>query len=263
MNTQIFLAQLVDLFRNELGDNLIGVYLHGSMAMGCFHPKESDIDLLIIVKNGLHKQLARTIIDRSLELHDEMPYICSVEYSIVLQKYLSPFEYPTPFELHYSEVYRERYRTDRAYICGGFTDPDLAAHFMVAYHRGITLYGKPLHEICEPIPREYYIDSIYHDIKNAKQDVIEDPTFSRINHVDIVLNLCRVLFYLQEGKVSSKKEGGEWAVQSLPKEYQKLIQNCLQKYLGVKSDITIHQQHLLSFVDDMLQEIELLIRNID
>lgn len=31
--------------RDALGDNLIGVCLHGSAAMGCFNPAKSDLDL--------------------------------------------------------------------------------------------------------------------------------------------------------------------------------------------------------------------------
>ncbi|MFD1905618.1 hypothetical protein ACFSQ7_18855 [Paenibacillus rhizoplanae] len=36
MEILAYLDQAVDLFKEELGDNLSGVYLHGSLAMGCF-----------------------------------------------------------------------------------------------------------------------------------------------------------------------------------------------------------------------------------
>ena len=36
--------------REILGENLVGIYLHGSAAMGCFNDKKSDIDLLVVVK---------------------------------------------------------------------------------------------------------------------------------------------------------------------------------------------------------------------
>jgi hypothetical protein len=56
----------------------------------------------------------------------------------------------------------------------------------------------------------------HHDVKDAAQDVIENPVY-------VVLNLCRVLYYLEEGKVSSKKEGGEWGLKILPQDYQTMI----------------------------------------
>ena len=33
-----------------LQENLVGIYLHGSAAMGCFNPRSSDIDLIIVVR---------------------------------------------------------------------------------------------------------------------------------------------------------------------------------------------------------------------
>ena len=45
LDTQGVLDQAVDLFKEELGDNLVGIYLHGSLAMGRFNPDTSDIDL--------------------------------------------------------------------------------------------------------------------------------------------------------------------------------------------------------------------------
>ena len=41
--------------KNILQDNLIGIYLHGSLAMGCFNEKKSDIDLLVVVKQSAIK----------------------------------------------------------------------------------------------------------------------------------------------------------------------------------------------------------------
>ena len=48
MDTQSVLDQAVDLFKEELGSHLVGVYLHGSLAMGCFNPEASDVDLLVV-----------------------------------------------------------------------------------------------------------------------------------------------------------------------------------------------------------------------
>jgi streptomycin 3"-adenylyltransferase len=41
--------RLVAGFRDILGDNLHGIYLHGSLALGCFNPARSDIDVLVVV----------------------------------------------------------------------------------------------------------------------------------------------------------------------------------------------------------------------
>ncbi len=59
------LKQLLDDFilnsKNILYDNLIGIYLHGSLAMGCYNEKKSDIDLLVVVENDLSREMNNNI----------------------------------------------------------------------------------------------------------------------------------------------------------------------------------------------------------
>jgi len=252
MDTQLYIDKFVELIKNELSDNLLGIYLHGSLAMNCFNPEISDIDFLVVISDKMKREEARRLADAVLELHDEMPNKKGIEFSIVLKEHLSPFIYPTPFEFHYSDFHRDRYRADDNYICGGFSDEDLASQFVVAYYRGKTLYGKPLNDICEPIDRKYYVASIYHDVKDAMQEIMNKPVY-------VVLNLCRVLYYLQEGIVSSKKEGGEWGLKALPQEFHIIIQKCLDKYNGVENEIKLDQQQRLHYSAYMLDEINTLI----
>jgi streptomycin 3"-adenylyltransferase len=204
MNTQFYLDKIVTLFKEELKENLLGIYLHGSLAMGCFNPIRSDIDFIVVVEEKLTAINQKRIASMVLSLNEEMSNERGIEFSIILETHLKPFIYLTPFEFHYSDYHREKYRTDENYLCGGFEDEDLASQIEVAYHRGITLYGKPLSELYEPIARPFYLASILH-VEDATEDIINNPMY-------FTLNLCRILFFLKEGIVSSKKEGGEWGV---------------------------------------------------
>ncbi|MCY9533355.1 nucleotidyltransferase domain-containing protein [Paenibacillus sp. UNC217MF] len=40
---------ITNLPKCDLSQSLVGIYLHGSLAMGFFPPQQSDIDILIIV----------------------------------------------------------------------------------------------------------------------------------------------------------------------------------------------------------------------
>ena len=46
----------------------------------------------------------------------------------------------------------------------------------------------------------------------------------------IILNLARVLAYIKDGLVLSKKEGGEWALNNVHEIYHILIQDALIEY---------------------------------
>ncbi|MBU5438749.1 DUF4111 domain-containing protein [Tissierella sp. MSJ-40] len=252
MREQIYLDSIVNLFIEEMQDNLVGVYLHGSMAMGCFNPMQSDIDLLIICKKKESNETYKRIAGKLLKIEESLPNKSGIELSIVLESFLINFVYPTPFEFHYSAFHREKYKRDENYLCGGFEDEDLAAHFAVTYNRGIRLYGKPIKEVFKPIDRQIFIHSIKFDIEGASKGITDNTEY-------YVLNLCRFLFFLKEDNISSKREGGQWAVRVLPSKYIELVNQCLSKYNGEIANLELENQLLLDFANYMINEIEKLI----
>lgn len=228
-----------------LNDNLTGIYLHGSLAMGCFTGK-SDIDLLVLVNSPLADRTKRALVDRLLNLRD-LPDK-GIEISVVLGKYAREFQYPTPFEVHYSESFKEAYRKDPDFICGNGVDKDLAAHMTMVYHRGICLYGKEIREAFGEIPRKYYIDSLLHDLEEVRTGIVNDPVYYS-------LNLCRILYYLKDNFIASKKEGGDWGLKNLPEKYKGIIKNAVGVYTNQLKTVPWEQEALLDFAEYMLREI--------
>ena len=51
--TYTYINGFVELLKIKLSDNLIGVYLHGSLAMNSYFPPKSDMDLIIITEDKL------------------------------------------------------------------------------------------------------------------------------------------------------------------------------------------------------------------
>lgn len=131
-----------------LGDNLAGVYLHGSAAMGCFIAEKSDLDLLVVVDGELSDKTKLMFIDMVAEMNKEAPEK-GIELSIVKRDVCKPFVYPTPFELHFSNKHLEWYLSnpDEYVEKINGTDRDLAAHITVIKHRGKVLYGKEIDDV--------------------------------------------------------------------------------------------------------------------
>jgi predicted nucleotidyltransferase len=242
---QTYVNNITTVFVDEMKDNLVGVYLHGSLAMGCFNTDTSDVDMLVICSTKMTNDTKKIIIKRLLTLTQGNRN--QLEMSIVLERYVKDdFVYPTPFELHY---FHPKYITDENYICGGegFYDPDLAGHMVITYHRGVTLSGEKIKNIFKPIDRQFYIKSIFNDIEDALNSIIDNPVY-------FTLNLCRVMYFLKEGKVSSKKEGGEWGIRNLPVEYRMIVEQCLSVYNGLAKDIYISNYVIVHFATWMVSE---------
>ena len=241
------LTRFTDMSKALFGENLVGIYLHGSLAMGCFNSQKSDLDLILIVEDDITAEQKKAFIRNVVRFSEEAPEK-GFELSIVKREFCDPFVYPTPYELHFSNTYLELAKTDPdAYIekLHG-TDKDLAAHFTIINHYGVPLYGASVSEVFGAVPKEDYIDSIWFDVENAPEDILENPMY-------MTLNLCRVLAYLKDDLVLSKKAGGEWGVQFLP-EYAEFVGEALRCYETDKA-VEIDPSQAVRFAENLLCKI--------
>ncbi|MEP7291988.1 MAG: aminoglycoside adenylyltransferase domain-containing protein [Chloroflexota bacterium] len=217
------LDALVGEFKTILQSNLTGIYLHGSLAMGCFNALRSDIDFLVVTQTKLETPSKQQMIDAILRLSERAPEK-GFEFSVILRHDLENFRHPTPFELHYSAAWKARYEAGAVDFEAQQNDPDLAAHLMITRRRGICIYGhQPIAAVFPEIPADAYLNSILGDAEAILQNMSENPVYS-------MLNLCRVLAYKTDGVIASKSEGGAWALKYLDAQTLPLIAQALQEY---------------------------------
>jgi len=247
--------KLLEIIKSEyraiLSDNLVGIYVHGSIAFGCFNWERSDIDFLVVVNSPLTQEEKETLISVLLKLESHAPQK-GFEMSVVLERVCNPFVYPTPYEMHFSNSYLESYKTNLAAQCRSLngtdkTDKDLAAHITVTRAVGFPLCGAPISEVFGEVAREYYTDSLMYEIENAVEEIVRNPVY-------FTLNLCRVLAYLTDGLVLSKEQGGKWGAEHLPR-YIELISGALAAYVE-GCGFTANDGKLIEFAEYMLTKIK-------
>ena len=248
MKCREILNKIANEYEEILGNNLVGIYVHGSLAFGCFNPMKSDIDFIVVVNNTPTIHEKEALIKTLLYLSAEAP-AKGYEMSVVLSRFCKNFVYPTPFELHYSIAHLQRCQDNLREYCTSMngTDKDLAAHFTIIKSVGYTIVGKQITEVFGDIPKNDYFDSIKADVENAPKDVNENPVYT-------ILNLCRVLAYKSEGLILSKEQGGLWGIENLPKQYNGLISKALKNY---RSEIeeNFHRELSVNFCNYMLEKI--------
>ena len=244
MVTESFVKQSIEI----LGDNLVGVYLHGSAAMGCYNDEKSDIDLLVVIHSDMSDEEKRRYMDMVVELNKLAP-TKGIEFSIVKKSVCKPFVYPTPFELHFSVAHLEWYKSnpqDYVLKMKGI-DKDLAAHITILYHRGVCLWGEEIHDVFEAMGEKEYFDSIWYDIECAEEDILENPVY-------VILNLCRVLAFKQEKLILSKQEGGIWGLSHVPEAYCSLIQQALDEYASIGT-MELDEKEAVAYAKYMMEHI--------
>jgi streptomycin 3"-adenylyltransferase len=216
--------------RAMLGGALVGVYLHGSLAMGCFNPAQSDLDVLVVTRAPMSLAMKRDIADHLLRASRQP---APIEVSFLALAMLTPWRHPLRFDLHYSEMWRDAYMRDlagegwRSWNARDQRDPDLSAHITVVRQRGIALYGPPAASVFPEVPETDYIAAIMSDVTEALDRIYADPVYA-------ILNVCRTLAFLQMRRVLSKEEGGQWALDHLPPALRPLVQTALMHYCGAE-----------------------------
>ncbi len=154
--------------------------------------------------------------------------------------------------LHFSIAHLNWYKTDPDdYILKmKGEDKDLAAHFTIINHRGRCLYGAPIKDVFADVVVEDYIDSIWNDIADAKEEIVDNPMY-------IILNLARVLAYIKDSLILSKKEGGEWALNNINKRYHCLIKDALREYadsINVLYDMNLAKEYANYMIEQIRYE---------
>jgi hypothetical protein len=240
------LEQHAEALHGILKDKLVGVYVHGSVAMGGFSPQQSDLDYLAVVAAPLDASERRQLSEVFLSLHGKSGFRKGVEMSIVESRFAGrDFRYPTPYVFHMGTI--EQVKHHGSPHSHEHCDPDLASHLTVVRARGICVFGKEIEEVFAPIDPTFFHHSNLADVANARDLILEDPVY-------VILNLCRTLYALRYDRVYSKVEGAKLYLRDR-EDFRLLVATALRDYeTGAASqyDPALSQQ----FAAAMLAEIE-------
>jgi predicted nucleotidyltransferase len=212
-------------------NNLIGVYLHGSLAMGCFSQGQSDIDLLVLVQEPGPSERVRAWAQQILQSSGNP---APLELSVLTRTQFTPWRHPAPFTFHFSEEWRPSLLAalNAKSECDGqqenMLDPDLAGHFTVARRRGVCVAGTPIASALPDIPWPDYLDSILRDFTWACERAQDNPVY-------LVLNTCRIWAAVVDQLVLSKAEGAAWAIPRLPSDIRAIVATAADLYRSGKA----------------------------
>ncbi len=247
--------RLVADLRETLGGNLVGVYLHGSLALGGFSPDHSDVDLLVVTGDQTTTAAKRGLLQMPLRASGDP---VDIEISLVRRDQLNPWRHPTPFDLHFSEshraeVERELKADDIApWIHKPRVDADLAAHISVVRSRGVVLHGAEAGDVLPEVPFDDYLESVLADFVWIRDHGSEarSPSYP-------ILNACRAWQLCEQRTVASKQEAGRWALPNLPESYRATVRAALEFHAGELAELAIpacERGDLIAYVGGRLEE---------
>jgi predicted nucleotidyltransferase len=232
--------EVVSCVRENLKGNLAGVYLHGSIAFGCFDPRGGDIDLLIVSERAIARDAKRAIVKCLLDVSGRA---VPIEVTFVSRVGMRRWRYPTSFEIHFSESWRAKYTAglDRTLDrLAKARDGDLAIQIATASQRGICLYGRAAERVLPIVPESDLRASVVQDFYWARKRISEIPVY-------FVLNACRGYSFLETGRIFSKDEGCAWAIKKIPHEYRGIVRAARESYRRAESEIAVSRLEVRNF----------------
>lgn len=185
--------QVTDLLTAAVCEGLLGVYVHGSAALGGWIPS-SDLDVLAVVEDraaGVSWEDVGQVLVKGL---DDRPVVELSAVSAAAALHPAP---PWPYLLHVAHGER-RVVTDR-----GTGDPDLCLHYLVTGAAGVSMSGPPPSSLVGEVSRDTVLAHLHDELIWGLEH--GDGTYA-------VLNACRAMAYAEEGLVLSKVAGGAWAL---------------------------------------------------
>jgi hypothetical protein len=190
--------ELVSRLRAVLGDELVGVYLIGSLALGGYEPGRSDVDVAAVV-------------ERSLSVEQKEALVASCRHEALhcparkLELVVSVPERLPDFELNLNTGELE-FHVDFA------PEPSSAFWFVIdasiARVAAVPLLGPAAEEVIPELPRPV--------VEQALRAAIRWQLDNRVPPDDLVLNACRAHRFLNEGVWTSKLAAADWALTNLP-----------------------------------------------
>lgn len=223
------LDRVTEIWKQALGEDLIGVYIHGSLALGAFREGVSDLDLLIVCRERLTREKRLALAEKIMEA-DQRP--CPLELSAIRLADLEPWRHPTRCQFHYSDFWTARYRRMLSGEIGGhflldtdFEDPDIACHVKLTRQSGVRLYGEAIDAVFPPVPEADFWQSIAADVQDYDFHAYE-PRYFASN----ILILGRVLSYKIERRILSKYEAGVWTASHVPEALRPVVLDALDAW---------------------------------
>jgi predicted nucleotidyltransferase len=219
-NINMEIIDFISIFKDTLlekCENIIGIYLFGSLAYGGFDEKTSDIDLAVVTKTFLNKielEIIKNIHEKLNSINKK--WANRLEVSYIPIEMLKEKNIPMIDRPYFNEIFYER---------AGYGNEWLINNYLLI-HYGKTIYGPEFGTLIKyDLNIEDIKESCINDFYKEWLPKINDDKWllNSNNQSYIILNICRIINTIYNSKTENKQNSAKWVKENY-KEWSKLIE---------------------------------------
>jgi predicted nucleotidyltransferase len=235
------LCSLLSSVKEILADQFVGMYLYGSLSSGDFNPQTSDIDFLVVTKDGLphetiddleamHQRTWRTGFKRAGKL--EGAY---VPRELIRRHDTNGAPCPTVNE-------------------GRFYAASLGSDWIIQRHvlreTGVVVEGPHPKTLIDYVSPDDIRGAVMGTLYEWWFPMLDDPSWLRNresgDRAFAVITMCRVLHALEYGTIVSKPKAIQWAQIRLDSSWKQLIDKAVA--VSRHADLDVRLDETLDFI---------------
>ncbi len=214
-DVQVLLCTVTQGLIDLLGQELVGLYVRGSLATGDFDPETSDVDLFAVVGHPLRPALFDRLRRWHEALaHEDIPYVRELEITYV------------------DRENARRFRAGRRFPTlergGALRWTQHGANWVlerwVVREHGIPLVGPEPSTLIDPITPAQMRAAVRERMRDwmawAEDETDPDWAFPLSHKAYVVETMCRALYTTEHGTWMSKPAAVAWAQSALPEPWR-------------------------------------------
>ena len=211
----VVLKNLLAHVQAILEDQVVGLYLYGSLATGDFEPSRIDIDFVVVTKQELPKSLITRLEAMHQDLATGSGYAAKLEGTYIPLNSLRRYEPNGPECLIVNE--------GCFYMAPQGSDWIIQQRILREF--GINVWGPPMADLIDPVHANDLRWAVQADLREWWAPMLQNP--SRLNEAEYqpyaALSMCRALYTMEHGAVVSKTKAAIWVENALGSKWATLI----------------------------------------
>lgn len=200
-----------------LGNNLVGIYLYGSLTQRAFNPQRSDVDCIVVTQRDLSNAQFRKLGDWLAQAAESNPWVTRLQMSFLIKNEVLTMNSKACL-----------YQFGKLKRSASDGNPIIWLNVLKS---GAVLYGPRPESFVPAITPEILFQALERELGYLREEISEKPESEWRNvpsyRAYAVLTLCRILYSFRKDTIVSKQTAARWAIKHLPEEFAEIILQAL------------------------------------